>query len=208
MRTEACRTAFEITIESSLECCDRRRLSLVRHAGRRKPQLLCPLGKARCKQGNYFGARLDQLAAEARGLFRPWSDRVTRRVARRYASQRCITLRDRSRVHHRKSRARGCQPAEHAIEIGTANGRAAFDDRKSIRGEHERRNLGAQLLRRAQRCTVQFCPLSFTELDRHFQLDVRASARTTQCDSACLLAEPDELRIGARSRGEALRANV
>ena len=55
---------------------------------------------------------------------------------------------------------------------------------------------------------VQLRALALAELERHFELDLRLTARAAQRDAALPLPEAHELCVRSRSRREALRADV
>src|SRR5204863_9604767 len=74
--------------------------------------------------------------------------------------------------------------------------------------EHQRRNLGTQLLRCAQRRAVDLSLLRSANLDRQLELERRAAACPLQCDSPRAFSESDELRVRARARRKPLRADV
>ena len=127
----------------------------------------------------------------------------------RDAAERGVALRERGAVRGRQARARRQQAAQRAVDVRAAYGGAALDDREPVGREDERRDLRPQLLGRAQRRAVHGCALRRTGAERDLELDRdRRRAPTAQRHPGGALAEADQLRVGARARREALRADV
>ena len=122
-----------------------------------------PAGRARRRAprrratSSAIASRRDSTSARAerRDLLRPRRDRLAGRGADRDAPQRRVPLPDRGRVLERQRRPARQQPAERAVEVRAARRGAALDDGEAVGREDERRDLGAELLGRAQRRAVQ-----------------------------------------------------
>ena len=149
-------------------------------------------------------ARTSTSAAPGR---RPAPSRGRSRPGRPLESR--VSLRERGRVVRRHRRAGREEAAQGPVEVRPAGGRAALDDREPVGREDERRGLAAELLGRAEPRTVHLRPLA---LDRRTaQTPIRSGAAPRVPSSrirAALLAEADQLGVGARPRREALRADV
>jgi hypothetical protein len=108
----------------------------------------------------------------------------------------------------RERRAAGEETPDRPVEVGTAGGGTSLYDREPVGREDERRDLAAQLLGRAQLRPVQLRPLSVLELERHLDRSRTAAEVALERDPRPGGAQPDELLVGARSGGEALRPHV
>ena len=193
----------------ALELLDARRLALVAQLGSRQAELAGPLGEARLQRGDRLVPAGDELGAERAHLLVPGRERLARGDALRDPPQRGVPLPDRGAVLGREAGPARREPAEHAVEVRPARRGAALDDHQPVGREDERRHLAAQLLGRAQPRAVQRRPLAA----RRARASPRARAATPPRDAAQrdprrVAPEADQLRVGARPRREALRADV
>src|SRR5262249_39076116 len=147
----------------------------------------------------HVAARLHELAAERSDLLGPRRQRVTCRETAADAAERRVALRERSSVIGGQLGACRRQATERPVEVRTTHGGAAPDDGETVRRENERGDLGAQLLRRTQRRTVQLRALSLAHLKRQLQLDRGIAALSAERDATRALAEPHELRVHPRA---------
>ena len=159
--------------------------------------MLCEGGR---EQREHLAARADELRPELNDLLRPRRDRVPRRCSDGDATQRCISLCDRAAVVRRQLRARRRRAAESTVEVRPSRGRCALDDAETVRGEDERRQLGAQLLGAAQRCSVDGCVLRRAGLELHLHVDGSVASVAVRCDARPVCPEADQLPVVARAR--------
>jgi hypothetical protein len=148
------------------------------------------------------------MRAELGDLLRPRLERLSGRVAAGDSPQSSVPLRDSGTVFDRQPGAGGDEPPQRAIEVRTSRRGPALDHDEPVRREDECGDLRAQLLGRAYRRPVQAGALALPRLQRHLELDRHTAAHSAERNPARLLPEADQLRIGARARREALRADV
>ena len=167
-------------------------------ASRRKLGSRC--AERRREQPDELGARSDQDAAQLGDAGSPGIERLLGR-ARRHSPESAVALcQRRGVVRRRRSPARE-EPAQGAVEVGAANGRARLHDRQPVRREDERRKpvrsssaaLSAAPLRRARFASPLFSVTSTS---------TGASVLSRERDSRPVRAEADQLV--ARVRGESL----
>ena len=145
---------FEVAVEPCLERCDRRRHAVVAQLALRQAELRRALGEG--------GARSCSVSRRAATSCVPSSATCAVHGAsasatsgRRRRGQRRVALRDGRAVIRRSCARAGDSRPSDAVEVRAARRRRALDDAEAVRGEDERRGLGAQLLGRAQRRAVQ-----------------------------------------------------
>src|SRR5207249_4438647 len=153
-----------------------------------------------------LGAGLHERAAELGDLAGPGVERVARREAGADPAQGGVPLADRRAVLGWEPGAGWREPAERPVEVGAPGGRPALHHGQAIGREHERRELRAQLLGRAEVRAVQ--PRALLRADEHLGLRRGGPASPVQRHTRRLLAEADQLRLVPRTRREALRAYV
>ena len=102
----------------------------------------------------------------------------------------------------------GKESSERAVEVRPSRSRPSLDHDEAVGREDERRDLGAELLGRAERSAVQPRLLRVAGPQGDLDLQLRAPARTRQLDSRGLPTEPDELPVVTTTRRKALRADV
>ena len=149
------------------------------------------------------------MRAEIRHLRRPGREHVRPGEPQRDAAKGRVALPDRGGVVDREVRAGRVEPAERAVDVGPPGGRAPLDDDEPVGGEDERRELAAELLRRAERGAVETRPLAARSALRTTEtVTGTAPLRPASSIAGGRRAVPDQLRVRARARREALRADV
>ena len=192
-------------VEPGLERLARRRLGVVAELGAGQAELAGALGEGGHERGDRL-ARAPRRAppraprpARVHGATAS-RDGELRRSTRRSAAFRCASAAPYSAGSAGPRREK---PAEHAVEVGAARGRPAFDDGEPVGGEDERRDLA----RAAARPTRSGAPFSVARFalagrERHLDLDRRAG-RDRRASSTRGLGSPKRTSCASlRVRGE------
>ena len=150
----------------------RRRLGLVERACRRPARAPRPARQtaARAPRSSRAAPRPARPRARRRAPSRARLHRVTTRRTSPGAAPRSAG--PQPRRTRRERRPGPEEPAERAVEVRAARGRAALDDDEPVRREDERRNLRAQLLGRTERRAVELGPLRLARPKRELDLEV------------------------------------
>src|SRR5438105_1949968 len=208
MWPDACDAALQVAVEPRLEQLDGGRLAVVAQLRGRQAERIGVLGERRSEQREHLAASGDELRAELCDLLRPGRDRVARGRAREQPPERRVALRDRGAVIRGELGARRSEAPEPPVEVRAPRCGSALHDAETVRCEHERRQLRAQLLGASERRAVERGVLGGAWLELHLDADGRVRPAALDGDACAVLSEPDQLLVVARARREPLRRDV
>jgi hypothetical protein len=144
VRAQACRPPLDVAAQAVLERGGGRWVGVVLEARSRQPELARAFREGRRQLRHGQPPCLDELGSRRREALGPRRDRVEWSDTELYTAQRRVALRQRRKVVLRHAGACRQQAREHPVEIRPSCCRPTLDDRETVGGEDERRQLAAQ----------------------------------------------------------------